>query len=142
MNQSIAVGSHAPGFRIPGPGALLLACGTLFLAGTTLLLAEASMAAAEGYRVERLEQQKTTLHRQIAQLQAEVGGLRSLDRIEGRARNEMKMVTPDRYLYVTVDRLPQTPTPLLQKSLKPPEEAAPPRQKSWWESLSTVLFHR
>ena len=51
MNQSIAVDSHAPGFRIPGPAALLLACGTLFLAGTTLLLAEACMAAAEGYRV-------------------------------------------------------------------------------------------
>ncbi len=142
MNQLIAIGTHAPSFRIPGTRVLLLTCCILFLAGTTLLLALASLATAAGYKVERLEQQKTTLQRQIARSQAEVGALKSLDRIEAKARNEMKMIPPDKYLYVTVDRLPETPTPLLQKSLKPSEEPAPPRQKPWWESFTLDLFHR
>lgn len=142
MNQLIAIRPHAPSFRIPGAGVLLLTCGALFFGGTTLLLAEASMAAAEGYKVERLEQQKATIQRQLARLQAEVGALKSLERIEGKARNEMKMITPDKYLYVTVDRLPETPTPLLQKSLKPSEAPTPPQQKAWWESFTIDLFHR
>jgi len=118
VNQTIAPGLRG-GMQLPGAGRLVMLVGAILVAGMTLVLVGASLAAVVGYNVDHLGRQKTLRQRQIAQLQAEVGTLRSLDRIDRRAREELKMAPPTTYLYVTVDRLPEAPTPLLQKALRP-----------------------
>jgi cell division protein FtsL len=141
VNQ-IGVRQLRGGLHLPGAGRLALAAAAILVGGMTLVLVGASLAAVVGYNVDHLDRQKTLRQRQIAQLQAEVGTLKSLDRIERRARDELKMAPPTSYLYVTVDRLPDAPTPLLKKALQPETAQQPDPARSWWDTLRTALLGR
>ena len=110
------------------------------IVGMSLMLAQASLVATAGYQVKRLEEINAAWERQNQDLAAEVGYLKSMDRIEQEARGRLDMVTPTSYLYVTVDALPSETSPLLEDSSGavggPP--AITPRP--WWESILLALF--
>ena len=113
--------------------------GLLMLLAMAVLLIQTSIVATTGYRVEQLSNQKANQERLILEMSAAVAALRSLDRIEYEARTRLNMVTPTEYIYVSVDALPNKPTPLLQKSLRDKQSSlTEPQPSSWWESIPLV----
>lgn len=112
--------------------------GLATLAGMTFLVLQTSLVASSGYGVEQLTKLKASQERQIQDLDAEVAALRSLDRIEAEARGRLKMITPSKYIYVTVDALPSKPSPLLQKRLNSENRPSSQQRQPWWETIPLV----
>ena len=121
-------------------GLEVLAFGVLVVLGMALVLAQTGQVASTGYQVERLEERKVYWQRENQGMEAEVARLRSLDRIEQEARNRLHMVTPSSYMYVTVNTLPEQPTPLLKRALGERETTPADTSPSWWDRLGATLM--
>ncbi|MBI2303668.1 MAG: hypothetical protein HYU86_02845 [Chloroflexi bacterium] len=68
--------------------------------GILLLLFQTSHLTSTGYEVQRLEAEKRDWQRRNYQLEAEIGRLQSLERIQNEATQRLKMVPATQYLYV------------------------------------------
>lgn len=113
--------------------------GALVFAGTTVLIAQTSMETAAGYEVGTQEGLKTLVQQQNQRLEAEVAALKSLDRIEQIAMDQLKMIKPKSYTYITVDMLPPTAaeTARAREEAAYRGDAAP--TEPWWERLLSGL---
>ena len=117
----------------------LLSLGLLCFGGTAVLIAQTSIETAAGYEVERRDNTKQTLERDLQKLEADVAGLKSLDRIEWHATNDLKMVKPGSYVYVTVDVVPPGYVDP-EAPVTPKAQPAPAPQGSWLSQLLAGLF--
>lgn len=135
------VAGHAP--ALPRLGAQWLPAGVflgaLIFAGTTLLIAQTSIETAEGYEVARLEAAKNLAQQQNLRLEAEVAGLKSLDRIEQIAVEQLKMVKAKSYTYITVDMVPPSAAQTAQTLTGVAPEQRAPATESWWDQLLAGL---
>ena len=119
---------------------LLLAFAVLAVLGL-LQVSQVGDATSTGYDIRRLERERQDWDAQVRQLEAEVAGLTSLDRIEREARNRLGLVPTKKRIYLDVPVAPP------EQQLVPPrylsaEQADFPAEGSggsWWRSLLKLL---
>ena len=114
----------------------------LVVAIALLQVAQSSGFAHTGQSMQRLEQQKATLKADVHELEAEVGALSSLERVERAARERLAMVPPKTTDYVSVGvpapEVVLLPRPIISTAAGAgPDEAVP-----WWQALLQALPFR
>lgn len=126
---------------LPGAGAInwwVLGAFLVFGIGAMLPVLQNSTATSRGFEVQQLEAQQAQLNGEIRQLEAEVAGLTSLERIQRRAQ-DIGLAPGVDPIYITVSEPGPAPAKLPAEYL--PEPARTPGEpESWWRSiLGSVL---
>jgi hypothetical protein len=135
LNRSIPATGRGRRVTIPSLG--ILAAG-LVAAAALLPVAQTSNATSTGGEIRRLDAEKADIEARLYSHQAELAGLVSLERIEGRAR-DIGLVPADRWMYVTVT----DPPPAATIPLRDPDQEegvhAGDDSRPWWKSLLSRL---
>ncbi len=143
----------AAGSRLQLVPLLLLAAGAVAVIGL-LRVVQTSQVTTAGFAMQSLQQEKLELETSVRQLEAEVGSLSSLDRIEREAKR-LGLELPERVSYVLVNvARPATAEDLLPARFAPAQDDAPavgsaaggvngsPENSGWWQDLLSLLpFH-
>lgn len=99
-----------------------------------LPLVLSSGATTTAGNVQILQQQKTEWQARVRELELEVAGMGSLDRIEQEAIRRWKMTTPAEVHYITVDA-PPPEAPKLPSRYLPPETQGQGGGASFWDEI-------
>ena len=97
-------GASAPAGILRAPSLpLLLTIAALAIGLAALLpLVQSSSATSTNGNIQRLEKEKTDWQARLREIELEVAGLSSLNRIEQEARTRLGMVQPEETTYITV----------------------------------------
>ena len=113
----------------------LLIVAALVIGSTALIpLVQSAVATSTNGNVHRLEQQRDDWQARIQELELEVATMASLDRIEKRARTDLKMSQPKETRYIAVDAAAPAPRKLPSRYL-PPETDKKQAGPSLWEQI-------
>jgi len=99
-----------------------------------LPLVLSSGATTTAGNVQMLQQQKTEWQARVRELELEVAGLGSLDRIEQEAIRRWKMAPPAEVHYITIDA-PPPEAPKLPSRYLPPEAQEQDGGSSFWKEI-------
>lgn len=89
--------------RLPG---LLTTSAAIVSTVSLLMLIQTSGVASVGYDIQRLEETRDHWRETNFELSAQIAQLQSLDRVEREAKTRMKMIVPDKPVFVSVDVAP------------------------------------
>ncbi len=92
--------------RSPSWPVLLTVCGFAIGLAALLPLVQSSDATSINGRIQQLEQDRSDWQARLHELELEVAGLGSLDRIEREGRERLHMAPPKDIRYLTVDQPP------------------------------------
>jgi cell division protein FtsL len=121
---------------------VLLVAGILITVLSLIRVLQTSEATTASFSIQELEQQKVELEASVRQLESEVAGLSSLERIEREAQR-LGLVTPVARRSVTVN----VPWPEQEAGQLPrrfaPEQTMSDREdagdSSWWDGIVSAL---
>lgn len=106
-----------------------------------LQVLQSSSAAHTGQTLQKLEAEKAQRNAEIHQLEAEIGALSSLDRIQQTATTKLGMIPAHSVQYLSVN-VPGPTGPLLPQPIAAPaagSSPAPDPAPPWWQSLFKSL---
>ena len=114
---------------------MLLITAALMIGGAALIpLVQSAIATSTNGNVHRLEQQRDDWQARTQELELEVATMAGLDRIEKKAREELKMTEPAETRYIAVDAAAPAGRKLPDRYL-PPETDEKQAGPSIWEQL-------
>lgn len=132
--------AHAQPWYQPLPALLPMLVAMISLL-SLLLLVQSSGVTTTGYDARRLEQEKNDWYAKNYQLEAEIAGLQSLDRIEQEAKGRLKMVPASSRIFVQANKLPDAS---LKSDELPPshikEKTRNTDSSNWFENLIDSLL--
>jgi cell division protein FtsL len=99
-----------------------------------LPLVQSSGATSRAGNVQQLQDEKSGMQARLRELELEVAGLGSLNRIEHEARTRLQMEAPKETHYIGVDAPPPEEDKLPSRFL-PPEPEEPPSDSSLVDDL-------
>lgn len=100
-----------------------------------LPLVQSSESTSTAGDIRRLEEERTAWQTQLQELEIEVAGMGSLDRIEKEARTRFKMTTPEHTEYIPVDAAPPEARKIPSRYLPKGTVAEPTSGSSVWEDV-------
>ncbi len=114
----------------------------IIVAASLWQVLQTSDATTTGFAIPRLEQQKAELQAQVHELEAEVAGLSSLDRVDREARGRLGLTQPAETIYLRVDH------PAPERQLMPTRYQPPPvdgqveeiENEPWWRGLARAIL--
>ncbi len=113
---------------------LLIIAALVIGAAALIPLVQSAIATSTNGNVHRLEQQRDDWQARTQELELEVATMAGLDRIEKKARTELKMAEPKETRYITVDAEPPQPRSLPSRYL-PPAPGEGDSGRAIWEQL-------
>lgn len=122
---------------------VVLVIGFMAAVAALVQLVQTSDAATSNFAIQRLEKEKLELETRVSELEAQIGALASLPRVEREARNRLGLVPPveQRSLSVNV-ALPEEELGLPSRFAPKVEPEAPDSGESWWHDLIDLLPFR
>lgn len=100
-----------------------------------LPLVQSSESTSTAGDIRQLEEQRTGWQTQLQELEIEVAGLGSLDRIEKEARTRFKMTVPESTVYIPVGAPPPEARKIPSRYLPQRSSAEPTSGSSIWEDI-------
>jgi cell division protein FtsL len=100
-----------------------------------LPLVQSSESTSTAGDIRRLEEERTGWQTRLQELEIEVAGMGSLDRIEKEARMRFKMTAPENTEYISVDAPPPEARKIPSRYLPDNSAAEPSGGSSVWEDL-------
>lgn len=98
-------------------------------------LVQSSIATTTNGNVRHLEQQREDWQARVQELELEVATLAGLDRIEKRAKTDLKMIEPKETHYITVEVAPPEPRELPARYLPPSREERRSSDPAIWKKV-------
>ena len=120
--------------RSPSMPTLLIIAALVIGAAALVPLVQSAIATSTNGNVHRLEQQRNDWQARSQELELEVATMAGLDRIEKRARDDLKMAEPKETRYITVDAAAPEARKLPSRYL-PSETGEKQAGPSIWEQL-------
>ena len=126
------------GFRLRSLRRILaLAFGVVALL-LLLQVSQTSDATRTGYDIRRLEQERLDWSAQVHDMEAEVAGLASLDRVEREATGRLGLVPAQNVIYLEAGVAPPQQQ-LVPRRFLTSEPGAGGSGTSWWQALLKLL---
>ena len=120
--------------RSPSMPTLLIIAALVIGAAALIPLVQSAIATSTNGNVHRLEQQRDDWQAKTQELELEVATMAGLDRIEKKARTELKMAEPKETRYIAVEAAAPEPRKLPSRYL-PPKTDEKQAGPSIWEQL-------
>ncbi|MDP2673990.1 MAG: cell division protein FtsL [Dehalococcoidia bacterium] len=120
--------------RSPSMPTLLIIAALVIGAAALIPLVQSAVATSTNGNVHRLEQERADWQARTQELELEVATMASLDRIEKKARTELKMAEPKETRYIAVEAAAPEPRTLPSRYL-PPKTDEKQAGPSIWEQL-------
>ena len=121
--------------RSPSMPTLLIVCALAIGAAALVPLVQSSMATTTNGNVRRLEQQRDDWRARLQELELDVATMAGLDRIEKKAKTDLKMAEPKETRYITVAAAAPEPRRLPSRYLPPAPDQREAKPSIWDQLL-------